>query len=295
MKQAFVERKFSAAVYDMIDVINGILDEYEGQGFRLSLRQLYYQLVARAYVPNTVQSYKRIGDMVSNGRQAGLIDWDMIEDRGRETVAVSHWKSPGEIVRAAASQFRIDKWEEQSVHIEVMVEKDALSGVLEPVCRDLDIAITANKGYSSSSTMYEIGQRLNGLARHGKTITVIYLGDHDPSGIDMTRDVADRLTMYSELDNEDIEVIRLALNWAQIEEWKPPENPAKQTDSRFASYAAKFGMSSWELDAVEPAQLAQLVRTLVAARRNDGLWDKAVKREAEMRAKLLAFANSAQN
>lgn len=292
MKHAFITRKFSAAACEMIAVINAILDEYQQQGFKLSLRQLYYQLVARAYVPNTVRSYQNIGNLVSNARQAGLIDWDMIEDRGRETVAVGHWNSPDEIVRAAANQFRIDKWADQPYHIECMVEKDALSGVLEPVCRDLDIAITANKGYSSSSTMYEIGRRLNSLFCKGKEITVIYLGDHDPSGIDMTRDVDERLTMYSSLGTGMIEVVRLALNFKQVEEWQPPENPAKQTDSRFASYAAKFGKSSWELDAVEPAQLAGLVRDLVEARRDDDLWQDAVERENKMRSDLLTFANT---
>lgn len=292
MKQAFITKRFSPSAYEMIDTINQILDEYKAQGFRLSLRQLYYQLVARAYVENTVNSYKRVGNIVSDARQAGLVDWDMIEDRGRETVSVGHWSSPADIVRAAANQFRIDKWKDQPYHIEVMVEKDALSGVLEPVCRELDISITANKGYSSSSTMYEIGQRLLNLHCLRKDILIIYLGDHDPSGIDMTRDVVDRLTMYSELDEGDLEVVRIALNWNQVEEWKPPENPAKQTDSRFASYAAKFGQSSWELDAVEPVQLAGLVRGLVQARRIDSLWNKAVEHENRMRADLMAFANT---
>lgn len=292
MKQTFVARSFSSSTQRMIDIVNGILTEYQEQGFRLSLRQLYYQLVSRSYVENTVNSYKRIGNIVSDARQAGLIDWDMIEDRGRETVAVPHWSGPAEILRVAANQFRIDKWHEQSHHIEVMVEKDALSGVLEPVCRDLDVSITANKGYSSSSTMYEIGRRLHHLHGEGKEITIIYLGDHDPSGIDMTRDVLERLILYSELGTSDLEVIRLALNWNQIKEWNPPENPAKQTDSRFANYARRFGDSSWELDAVEPAQLARLVRDLVRSRRDDDLWNKAVAEESRMRSELLSFAET---
>lgn len=287
-KQAFVTKTFKPATLKMIDIINKILDKYRAQGYTLSLRQLYYQLVAGVYVENTVQSYKRIGDYVSEGRQAGLIDWDMIEDRGRNTVIPNHWDSPAQIVDVAARQFRIDKWADQPVHIECMVEKDALSGVLEPVCRDLDIGITANKGYSSSSTMYEIGKRLNRRAGAGKSITVVYLGDHDPSGIDMTRDVDDRLTLYAQLD-EPIEVIRVALNMSQIDEWNPPENPAKETDSRFGTYRAKFGDSSWELDAVEPSQLAALIRQVVTDRRDDDLWNEAVDRENAMRAELRDF------
>lgn len=291
MKQAFIHRKFSPAAKEMIDRINNILDDYRRQGFRLSLRQLYYQLVARAIIPNSVKSYKRIGDLVSNARQAGLIDWDMIEDRNRETLSVSHWDSPADIIDAAAASFRIDKWADQPIHIEVMVEKDALSGVLVPVCRALDISITANKGYSSSSTMYEIGQRLGErYCDDRKEILVIYLGDHDPSGIDMTRDVEDRLTMYASVDEGVIEVVRLALNYDQVQRWSPPENPAKQTDSRFSRYAAKFGESSWELDAIEPARLAQLVRDLVEERRDPELWDEAVKREELHRQTLRDYA-----
>lgn len=280
----------------MILKINKILTEYEGQGFRLSLRQLYYQLVSRDFIPNNQRSYKNLGNLVSNARQAGLVDWSMIEDRNRETSTPPHWDSPADIVEAAARSFRIDKWENQPYHIEVMVEKDALSGVLGPVCSQLDISITANKGYSSSSTMYEIGKRLQYECAHeGKMICILYLGDHDPSGIDMTRDVKDRLLMYSKLqddfDLDHFEIERLALNWDQIEQWSPPENPAKETDARFAAYLDEFGPSSWELDAVEPATLADLVRQAVLSRMDHKEWDKAVTKEKKGRLELRGFAD----
>jgi hypothetical protein len=251
------------------------------------LRQLYYQLVARDYIENTVKSYKRIGDLVSNARLAGLIDWDMIEDRGRETITPPMWESPAQIVEAAAAQFAIDRWADQPYHIEVMVEKAALEGVLIPVCRELGIRFTANRGYSSQSAMYEAGKRIARMCANGKEVLVCYLGDHDPSGIDMTRDVADRLEMFS---GDTIDVNRLALNFDQIGKWNPPENPAKQTDSRYAAYLLDFGESSWELDAVEPATLGDLVREAVAAVRDDELYDAALEREAEMQAELKAFA-----
>lgn len=290
MKEAFTERTFGAANEAMIHYINKVLEEYRRQGYRLSLRQLYYQLVARDRIPNNLRSYKNIGNLVSNARQAGLIDWGMIEDRNRETAMPLHWNNPAEIVKAAAEQFRIDKWEHQPYHIEVMVEKDALSGVLEPVCRELDIGITANKGYSSSSTMYEVGKRIHQKQRDGKTVCVLYLGDHDPSGIDMTRDVRERLEMYSRMSG--LEVDRLALNWSQIEIWRPPENPAKETDSRYKTYTTMYGASSWELDAVEPGQLASLVWEAVLHRRDETLWAEAEDQENRMRVKLLDFADS---
>lgn len=287
MKETFIKRTFSAANAYTIEIVNQILSEYKQQGFRLSLRQLYYQMVARSYIENSLRSYKNLGNLVSNARQAGFVDWHMIEDRNRTTATQAHWNNPAEIVDAAARQFRVDKWESQPYHIEVMVEKDALSGVLEPVCRGLDIGITANKGYCSSSTMYEIGKRLCYKHIVGKNITVIYLGDHDPSGIDMTRDIEERLQLYSGVDC--IEVIRLALNWDQIELWKPPENPAKETDSRYAAYVEQYGDSSWELDAVEPAELARLVNRAVMKRRVENLWQIEEKREEKMRRELYDF------
>ena len=291
MKEAFIEKKFQPETVSILDMTKKILLEYQAQGYKLSLRQLYYQFIQRDLFPdswrdketgskNNLHSYKRLGNMVSDGRQAGLIDWDMIEDRGRTTTANSHWRTPGDIIRSAAYSFKIDKWVDQDWHIEVMVEKDALSGVLEPVCLDLDIAITANKGYSSSSTMYEIGKRLERALDHDKQICIIYLGDHDPSGIDMTRDVEERLGLYSRSIN--IEVVRAALNFDQVEVWNPPPNPAKETDARFEVYRRKFGEECWELDAVEPATLADLVRQEVYTRRDDEAWDAAVAKEAGM-------------
>jgi len=293
MKQKFMILNFKPESLDKIVLVNSILAEYEAMGYDLSLRQLYYQLVARDYIENSQRSYKRLGDLVNNGRLAGLIDWAMITDRGRSTVENSHWDSPAQIVNAAAKQFKIDKWEDQLNYIMVMVEKQALEGVLIPVCGDLDIAFTANKGYSSSSTMYAIGQELREqYYNNEKDLYVLYLGDHDPSGIDMTRDVKARLEMFSDAV---VEVNRLALNWDQIEMWKPPENPAKETDSRYVAYVEQYGDSSWELDAIEPRALAALVTDAVFDLRDPDLWAEAVEREEKMRAELAAFVKNYKN
>ena len=286
MKELFVNKSFKPDSYVKIQLINEILADYESDGYRLTLRQLYYQLVARGHIENSLKSYKCIGNLVSDARLAGLIDWDMIEDRGRVAQFPSHWDNPADIVEAAAQQFAVDKWADQENYAEVMVEKDALSGVLLPVCRRLDIGFTANRGYSSSSAMYEAGKRMARRIAEGKTVWVFYLGDHDPSGVDMTRDVLERLSLFSA---EDIEVKRLALNMEQVKELNPPENPAKETDSRASAYIAKFGLSSWELDAVEPRQLDDIVTSAVEALRDDDLWNAVVARERGMKAELQRF------
>lgn len=303
MKEKFLDHRFSLEGQGILLDITSILDEYQADGYDLSLRQLYYQLIARDVLPdswrdgttdskNSQGNYKRIGDLVNNARNAGLIDWDVIKDRNRETITNPHWTDPADIVRAAAYSFRIDKWENQPVHVEVMVEKDALSGVLIPVCRELDIRFTANKGYSSSSMLYETGKRIQEMIDYGKDVVILYLGDHDPSGIDMSRDIKERLELYA---GDTIQDERLALNYDQIRILNPPENPAKTTDSRYKAYMKQFGESSWELDAIEPRQLAALVTNAVEGIRDYDLWEEAVERENEMRAELKAFATNYKN
>ena len=289
MKEAFVEKKIGAKRLKSLGLINEILAEYALQGYTLTVRQIYYQMVARGYIANSVRSYKQMVSLIGDGRMTGHIDWAMIQDRNRETVQQAHWNSPADIVRAAAKQYRIDKWARQPYHIEVMVEKDALSGILLPVCQRLDIALTACKGYNSLSNMYEAGGRLwnhwNGYGRQQPVI--LYLGDHDPSGIDMTRDIKERLVLFSGLCT--LQVDRLALNFNQVSEMNPPENPAKQTDSRYARYVEEFGESSWELDAVEPATLVRLVEDAVLDLRDDDLWAEAIVEENKGRAALDEF------
>jgi hypothetical protein len=292
MKECFVDKGFRAETLDLIEQINDILDDYNSQGFVLSLRQLYYQLVSRDLIPNTIQDYKRIGNIVGDGRLAGLIDWEMIEDREREVVYPAHWADAPDIIMQAARQFRVDRWENQPRHVEVMVEKKALEGVLIPVCRDVDVRLTANRGYSSLSAMYEAGKRIQRAYDDQKDVYILYLGDHDPSGLDMDRDILGRLGLFSGVD---LEVERLALLYSQIEQMRPPENPAKLTDSRAPGYIARFGMSSWELDAIEPRTLAQLVRDAVIYLRDDDLWQETIAREEVERAKLMKAAQEMRN
>jgi len=322
LREFFEPTQLSSESRELVTTMNRILRNYQSQGYDLSLRQLYYQLVSRNIITNEEKSYKRIGSILSDARLAGLVDWSMIVDRGRECVQNSHWDSPASIVDACANQFRFDTWQDQPWHIEVMVEKQALEGVLEPVCRRLDIPFTANKGYSSSSAMHEAGKRMKSKLDTGRNICVIYLGDHDPSGIDMSRDVEDRLKIFAgyrfwaptkdededpefyrkaketlnaryftrylndAYDGLEFKVERAALNMDQIDEYNPPPNPAKITDSRAESYIRKFGNESWELDALEPSVLAGLVEKLVEQYRDDNLYDEALTRQDEAREKI---------
>jgi hypothetical protein len=297
MKELFIAKKFTPDSLALIEQCNEILDTYEAQGYDLSLRQLYYQLVSRNIVPNTERSYKNVGSLVSDARLAGLVDWDMIKDRGREMVCNPHWNNPKDFLTSVAPQFKTNLWDTQDCYVEVMVEKQALEGVLEPVCRRWDVPFTANKGYSSSSAMYEASKRFVHQSELGKEIHIIYLGDHDPSGIDMTRDVLERLELFIATalgrgNNEDsgLTVKRIALNMDQVRELNPPENPAKLTDSRATDYIRKFGRSSWELDAIEPARLAELVTDAITGLLDMEEFEASQNRQETGRNQLIAAA-----
>ncbi len=283
MKQSFQEIKFRADTLTVISQANTIIRDYAAQGFLLTLRQLYYQFVARGLRENTERSYKQLGDIISNGRLAGLIDWDAIEDRTRNLRSLTHFDDPAELMANTPHWFRLDEWDNQSNRVEVWVEKDALVGVIEGVCQRYDVPFFACRGYTSQSEMYGAAQRLAHYINAGQEIHILHLGDHDPSGIDMTRDVRDRLEMFLRNDI-DMNVNRLALNWDQVELYRPPPNPAKITDSRFDGYQRKYGDESWELDALEPRVISDLIEENILALRDEDLWNERIEEERQHKA-----------
>ena len=275
----FRDTNFRAKTLATIGNVQDVLNEYAALGFDLSLRQVHYRLVAQGLWPNTDKAYKNLGNIIRKARDAGMLDWDMIVDRGRKTHWKGTWDDPSDIMYSVVRSFKIDKWAGQDWHVEVMVEKEALEGVLIPVCEELQVRLSPNKGYSSASMMYKIGQRLLGKSEEGKFITIIYLGDHDPSGLDMDEDIENRLELYSD---GVIDVVRVALTYDQIEQYQPPPNPTKMKDSRAKAYVQRFGQVSWELDALEPRVMADLIRSAVLELRDEDLWDAQVERENEM-------------
>jgi len=288
-KICYRAKKFSEDRTDKITKANAIITEYAAQGFELTLRQLYYQFVSRDFIANNMREYKNLGDIINDARLAGLVDWDAIVDRTRDLKSMAHWTSPADIVDACARQFRVDKWVGQQRRVEVWIEKDALVGVIEGVCNELDVAYFSCRGYTSQSEMWSAAMRLKAYRDGDQEPLILHLGDHDPSGKDMTRDITDRLTEFS---YGDIEVKRLALNMAQVTQYDPPPNPAKITDSRAKAYIDEFGTKSWELDALEPAVIAQLIRDNVYAHRDATLWAAKVAEEETARKQLTKVSNN---
>lgn len=296
----YVPKDFNPRHTDIIQKVNAIVSTYAGQGFSLTLRQVYYQFVSRGWLENTFRNYKNLGNIITDARRAGHIDWNAITDRTRNIQGTYYgMDDPSQVINP--SYFGVALWEGQSTRLEVWVEKDALIDVIGQGARGFRVPYFSCRGYTSDSEIWSAAQRLEGYLDEPdvERVAILHLGDHDPSGIDMTRDITERLSLFMSgdgygfvdslpadesilgYDDSRAMVKRIALNWDQIEEYSPPPNPAKLTDSRSGDYINRFGDESWELDALEPSVLVELIRNEIGAVVDPDPW--ATKRAEEAR------------
>lgn len=291
-REQFIPKKFTSAHKQVIKKANQIIAEYMEAGYTLTLRQIHYQFVARDLYENTQQNYKRLGNILDAARKAGEVDWDAIEDRTRSLRRISLWSSPESALERIQKAFKLDPWDEQPTlrRIEVWVEKDAAVGIVEPTCHALRLPYFSCRGYSSSSGLYEAGKRLESFRQAGYETLILYLGDHDPSGVQMTDVSQERVDMYA---RGGINFRRIALTLDQVEEHRPPPNFVKETDSRTKWYVDKFETEDcWELDALSPKVVDALIRSHVDPLIDKAAWDATMAREAEHRATLMEIISN---
>ena len=294
VKIKFREIRMGKANKERLGTINGIIEEYQDEGYVLTLRQLYYQLVSRDIIPNKQAEYSKLSTLLKEGRMAGIVDWDAIEDRLRKPYKPSSFDSPQDILEACINQYELPRMEGQNIYLEVWVEKDALSGVLKRVTEKYHVPILVNRGYSSASAMYDSFMRFvrNGAYKE-RPVKVLYLGDYDPSGLDMIRDIRERIIEFQEgynygtlVEQMQFSVEPIALTREQIEQYNPPPNPAKVTDPRAKDFIKKHGRTSWEVDALRPEVLNALLRDAILENINESLYLDIVNREDADKEKL---------
>jgi hypothetical protein len=285
--ECFIPKDFRVGTRAIIRKANTLIADYQRQGYKLTLRQLYYQFVQRNWLVNKQSEYKRLGEILNDARLAGLVDWDAIEDRGRNLAPTPMWGdpgdplSPGQFIADWGRHFKNDPWVNQPSYVEVWIEKEALVGVIERPCRRWRVPYFACKGYVSASEMYDAAYRLAGFAETGQEVTVIHLGDHDPSGTQMSDNIAERLALLSR-EIEGITVKRVALTMEQINQYNPPPNPAKESDSRYLEYVRRYNTtSSWELDSMQPSVIDALVEEEISMLVDHELWDRDIDAEKE--------------
>jgi hypothetical protein len=311
VKIEYVQTSFADKTLAVIGQVDELLSEYAAAGYDLTARQIYYQFVGRKLfgpdrrfkrvgsrwvrhpkgTTNCDTNYKWLKAIISKARLAGLLGWDMIVDRTRKLEQASHWSTPEAIVAACAEQYRLDTRADQDAYIEVWVEKEALIDVLARTCDPLDVAYFACRGYVSQSAMWAAAQRLDRRCGHGCPAVILYLGDHDPSGLDMPRDIQDRLDLMTD-GSFDVEVLRLGLTMEQVEAHNVAPDPAKVSDSRYDAYVADYGEESYELDALDPRTIAGLIGDGVRSYTQEPRRRQAIGRQQQHRRQLRAVAGA---
>ena len=292
-REKFIDWKPTPDSEQRLVTIGTILKQYRADSITLTLRQLYYQLVGLGVpnggIANNIREYERLGELLSKARLAGLVDWEAIEDRARRPVVWRRYDNIKQCVEEAAEGFALQRWKTQPEYVELWCEKDALSSVLRPICGELFATLMVNRGYSSSSAMYEARERVQRKREDEsgdhRPVTILYLGDFDPSGEDMVRDIRDRFAMFQV---EGIEVVKVALNPDQVKRWKLPPNPAKMSDSRARKFVDEHGSQSYEVDAIPPRDLQKMVRSAIMSHMDMELYQEMLDEEKRLENELKA-------
>lgn len=261
----------TATRQEIIEASKDIVDEYQADGIKLTIRQLYYQLVSKHVIPNMQKEYKRTVAAMTTARRAGDVPYDAFEDRSRESAGE---QSRGETeadyvedmikreVRNARLYVGRSRWYGQPEYVEVWVEKQALQGIFENALQGLDVPLQVCKGYPSLSLLNDAQDRIRD-GRTEDTPIILYFGDYDPSGEDIPRSIEENLLADFSLN---VRVEKLAISVEQIAEYNIPPFPAKTSDSRYARFVADTGGDdAVELDALEPKVLKRLIQEAVAA------------------------------
>jgi hypothetical protein len=290
MKEFFTHWNPNFASISLVDSANKIIEDYQAQGYVLTLRQLYYQFVSKGMIENTEKSYKNLGNVITKARTAGLISWKAIEDRNRGIKKHYIQEFEYDLINDLSSLIKFDQWQRQDTYIEVWVEKEALGNVIARACNPLQINYLSCKGYLSASEAWRSGKRFERAINNGKNAVLIHLGDHDPSGIDMTRDNEDRVDLFSR--SNQVEVKRIALNIDQVRKYDPPPNPTKISDSRAKGYIAEHGKTSWELDALEPSVIENLIVDTVTPYIDYDIWNDIIDQQEEVRRPLKSLSKN---
>lgn len=272
---------------DTVNAVNNVIRQYD---MNLTLRQIYYRLVAGGLIPNRRSAYNGLSAQLVKAREAGEVDESRIVDRSR-TIQDRAFDSPTDFLEAAiyttkSKNFR-RFWTTQENYVEAWVEKDALSQVIAGAVEDLNTIVAPSRGYSSFSYLREAARRFQNNRGDAGHVVILHLADHDPSGLDMTRDLRERFISYTGGYPFSIEVKRIALTFDQVQERDLIPNPTKIEDPRAAGYIARYGNECWELDAIEPDQLVEMVETAVSNHVTDwDTWDEIKEQDAQDRQEL---------
>lgn len=267
-----MRRKFiwTALQTDRLNKVLDVLNELKGYK-PLTLRQIYYQLVSKEYIENTVSQYNMLSKLLKWARIDGCISWDDIEDRVRTFYNLGGWKSEQSFINSQLKSFlnryKRDLWQDQYSYVEVWIEKDALSSIFVRSCLRSGVSVVVCRGFTSISFLNDFKIRLD--RQQGKQAVMLYFGDFDPSGMEMLNSM--KITLREEMGIDNIEFRRIALLKDDIFEYKLPHNPnaLKKSDTRASKHLELYGELAVELDSLRPDVLEEKIGLAIMAEISD--------------------------
>lgn len=267
---------------EIVKAVNEILAQYD---MPLTLRQVYYRLVTKLLIPNTVTAYKTLSKLLVKARERGEVDDTRIEDRSRQVLGMGDWGYEDfdtfldNQIKNIQNSWRCwtrELWKNQPRNVLIALEKDALSRLFVDVANDFHTYVFPTKGYGSYTYVKNMAGRMN--SNHEKPTIVLYFGDYDPSGRDIERDLIDRLERYG---GENFKGVRIALTKDQIARFNLPPRPEDvatleklQRDPRTKTYGMEYAT---ELDALEPPTLQAIIRDAITATIDDKKWKEVLE------------------
>ena len=269
-------------------IVEEALEVFKQYDSALTLRQLYYRLVSKHLFPNTINSYKRLSRVMVKAREQGDVPVNCLEDRSRRILGRGDtgYASAEEFLRRRIAglkesykEFTMPMWDDQPNYVLVSLEKDALSRLVSDIANQYSVRTFPTRGYPSFTYVNRMATYIRNRLKDKPTV-VLYFGDFDPSGIDIERDLDDRLTKY---DAGDFKVRRVALTKDQIEQYSLPPMPVKRSDARSEGFMESYGDQSVELDALDPNTLKLMVAQSIAGNIDLDLWRKKEERIEDLK------------
>jgi len=263
MKICFENHTFHKKSLPLLEAIKKTLQWYEGQGLPVSLRQLYYRLFNNGHILNLKSEYQKIGNMENNAKLAGIIDMESLEDRTRYIREIPYYSDIKDFLVKSINRYNIDLWEGQEYRVMVFVEKDALISIIEDAAFSLGCPCFSCRGFPSITSIWETAQRIEPYKERDILTVILYLGDHDCTGVVIDKKIQERLTQFGAY----VHVKRIALTMPQIREYNIPGIEAKtkkgdekkKGDPNYNKYVETYGDIIWELDGLPPDVIYNLV------------------------------------
>jgi 5S rRNA maturation endonuclease (ribonuclease M5) len=273
--------KYQTKTKEILGLIRKLITQHRGR--KLTLRQVFYQLVAKKIIPNNLRAYKNLSYLIAKARKNGDIPWDVIRNHTRFVIKENSWPNFKDFTKKIEKIYHKSKLANQRNYIEIWIEKDSLREWFEPITKEFDVPLIICRGYPSITTLYEASKRLKEIQ---KPIHILYFGDFDPSGEDIFRTIKEKLIKDFGVNRRKLHIKKVALTLKDIKKYKLPPAPTKSTDSRSGKFVKKYGDFAVELEALPVRVLEQKIKRSIKSLLNWKQFQKDLKKEKQETKKL---------